>query len=307
MAVAALGQDQADPGLARDALDPADDLDRPLALELVEDKLDHPRDRDTGAPVLGAGSRSRAAAARSATRVVVARRRLDRSGLSKLLREKRCACEAMSASVTRRLDADRLSGVPGQCFGFVVPLRLTVSSQPDLHGLPLDTLSDAALASPCVRHTFGKYVENFRRGEVLKWSSSRERLRRGAVALPLHWRPGAAMVAISAGASGAKVTASAAASSRPANKIQILVYGDAQNTAEQYAVQQYNKTPMGKQVKAVLTTIPGANYQTKLQTIMSTSSAPDVFFNWGGGSIAQFQKAGLLLPLNGFMQKPTRS
>ena len=35
---------------------------------------------------------------------------------------------------------------------------------------------------------------------------------------------------------------------------------------------------------------------------MSTSSAPDVFFNWGGGSIAQFQKAGLLLPLNGFFK-----
>ena len=60
---------------------------------------------------------------------------------------------------------------------------------------------------------------------------------------------------------------------------------------------------MGKKVKAVLTTIPGANYQTKLQTIMSTSSAPDVFFNWGGGSILQFQKAGLLLPLNSMMQK----
>jgi hypothetical protein len=42
VAVSALGQDQADSGLARDALDPADDLDRPLALELVKDELDHP-------------------------------------------------------------------------------------------------------------------------------------------------------------------------------------------------------------------------------------------------------------------------
>ena len=43
VAVAALGQDQADPGLTRDALDAADDLDRPLALELVEHELDHLR------------------------------------------------------------------------------------------------------------------------------------------------------------------------------------------------------------------------------------------------------------------------
>ena len=133
-------------------------------------------------------------------------------------------------------------------------------------------------------------------------SSSRERLRRGAVA-SVALAATAATVAISAGASGATVTASAAASSRPANEIQILAYGDAQNTVEKWAVQQYNNTSMGKKVKAVLTTIPGANYQTKLQTIMSTSSAPDVFFNWGGGSILQFQKAGLLLPLNGMMQK----
>ena len=133
-------------------------------------------------------------------------------------------------------------------------------------------------------------------------SSSRERLRRGAVA-SVALAATAATVAISAGASGAKVTAFAAASSRPANEIQILAYGDAQNSVEKWAVQQYNNTSMGKKVKAVLSTIPGANYQTKLQTIMSTSSAPDVFFNWGGGSILQFQKAGLLLPLNGMMQK----
>ena len=133
-------------------------------------------------------------------------------------------------------------------------------------------------------------------------SSSRERLRRGAVA-SVALAATAATVAISAGASGAKVTAFAAASSRPANEIQILAYGDAQNSVEKWAVQQYNNTSMGKKVKAVLSTIPGANYQTKLQTIMGTSSAPDVFFNWGGGSILQFQKAGLLLPLNGMMQK----
>ena len=129
---------------------------------------------------------------------------------------------------------------------------------------------------------------------------SRKWLRHGAATTAIALAAGAA-VAAGAGASSAK-TVGSAASSRPAGKITILAYGDAQNSVEKYAVAQYNKTAEGHKVKAVLNTIPGANYQTKLQTIMSTSSAPDVFFNWGGGSIEQFQKAGLLLPLNSFFK-----
>jgi xylobiose transport system substrate-binding protein len=129
-------------------------------------------------------------------------------------------------------------------------------------------------------------------------SPSRNWLRSGPVTATLALTIGALFAAFGAGSSGA---AGSAASSRPANKIVVLVYGDAQNPVEQYAVDTYNSTPMGKQVKAVLQTIPGADYQTKLQTVMGSSNAPDVFFNWGGGSIVQFQKAGLLLPLNAFM------
>jgi xylobiose transport system substrate-binding protein len=121
-------------------------------------------------------------------------------------------------------------------------------------------------------------------------------LRRGAATTA------AALIAGAAVASASSARTASAAASRPAGKITILVYGDSQNSVEKYAVAQYNKTAEGHQVKAVLNTIPGANYQTKLQTIMSTSSAPDVFFNWGGGSIEQFQKAGLLLPLNSFFK-----
>nr|WP_284288884.1 extracellular solute-binding protein [Angustibacter aerolatus] len=86
-----------------------------------------------------------------------------------------------------------------------------------------------------------------------------------------------------------------AASSRPANEIHVLVYGDAANKVEKQAIATYNKTA---KVKAVLDTIPGADYQTKPQTIINTKQAPDVFFNWGGGSIQPFVKANLLLPLD---------
>jgi xylobiose transport system substrate-binding protein len=107
----------------------------------------------------------------------------------------------------------------------------------------------------------------------------------------------AAAAAVGASASSAKAPVAHAASAG----FTVLAYGDAENSVEKYAVQTYDATAEGKSDPATLQTIPGADYQTKLQTIMSTSSAPAVFFNWGGGSIVQFQKAGLLEPLNSWM------
>ncbi|MFG2929268.1 ABC transporter substrate-binding protein [Streptomyces achromogenes] len=83
-------------------------------------------------------------------------------------------------------------------------------------------------------------------------------------------------------------------------KIHVLVYGDSANKVEKQIVDTFNKT---SKVKAVLDTIPGADYQQKLQTIISTPQAPDIFFNWGGGSIKPFVKAGLLMPLDDFVKK----
>src|SRR5690242_13902950 len=80
----------------------------------------------------------------------------------------------------------------------------------------------------------------------------------------------------------------------------VLVYGDATNKVEKQIVDTFNKT---SKVKAVLDTIPGADYQQKLQTIINTKQAPDVFFNWGGGSIKPFVDAGLLMPLDDMIAK----
>ncbi|MER7756924.1 extracellular solute-binding protein [Kitasatospora sp. NPDC097643] len=82
--------------------------------------------------------------------------------------------------------------------------------------------------------------------------------------------------------------------------IHVLVYGDAANKVEKQLVDTFNRT---SKVKAVLDTVPGADYQQKLQTVINTPRAPDVFFNWGGGSIQPFVKAGLLLPLDDFIAK----
>ncbi|MFD3530229.1 ABC transporter substrate-binding protein [Streptomyces sp. NPDC058664] len=82
--------------------------------------------------------------------------------------------------------------------------------------------------------------------------------------------------------------------------LHVLVYGDATNKVEKRLVETFNKT---SKVKAVLDTIPGADYQSKLQTIISGKQAPDVFFNWGGGSIKPYVDAGLLMPLDDFIAK----
>ncbi|SHM20163.1 ABC transporter substrate-binding protein [Actinacidiphila paucisporea] len=88
--------------------------------------------------------------------------------------------------------------------------------------------------------------------------------------------------------------------SSSSGSFKVLVYGDASNKVEKQIIDTFNKT---SKVKAVLQTIPGADYQQKLQTIINTKQAPDVFFNWGGGSIAPFVKAGLLLPLDDMVAK----
>ncbi|MDX3849641.1 ABC transporter substrate-binding protein [Streptomyces sp. AK02-01A] len=90
------------------------------------------------------------------------------------------------------------------------------------------------------------------------------------------------------------------ASSSGAGEFHVLVYGDSANKVEKQIVATFNKT---SKVKAVLDTVPGADYQQKLQTVIGTPQAPDVFFNWGGGSIQPFVKADLLMPLDDLIKK----
>lgn len=120
--------------------------------------------------------------------------------------------------------------------------------------------------------------------------SLRKWLPRGAVALSVV---GAALAIGACGGSSTSSTKSAAS-----GKFTIADYGDSNDPLEELAVKTYNATPEGHKVKAVLTTFPGANYSLKLQTIIDTSAAPDLFFNWGAGSIDAYVKDGLLMPLN---------
>ena len=125
---------------------------------------------------------------------------------------------------------------------------------------------------------------------LCSWSLGADRTR---------WRSPRAAVVLSLTLAACSSGSGSTGDSDPA-EIHVLVYGDAGNKVEKQLVETFNKT---SKVKAVLDTIPGADYQQKLQTVISTKQAPDVFFNWGGGSIKPFVDAGLLQPLDGMIAK----
>lgn len=106
--------------------------------------------------------------------------------------------------------------------------------------------------------------------------------------------------ALALGLTMAGCSGGSGASSRPENELHVAMYGDAGNVVEQKMIDAFNAT---SEVKIVLDKIPGAEYQSKLQTIMDTPTAPDIFFNWGGGSIKSFVDADLVLPLDDFIKE----
>ncbi|WP_377274014.1 extracellular solute-binding protein [Peterkaempfera sp. SMS 1(5)a] len=72
------------------------------------------------------------------------------------------------------------------------------------------------------------------------------------------------------------------------------IYGDDSVKVQQAAVKEFNKTS-GVKVKLVI--VPGAEYATKLRAAMASASPPDIFFNWGGGSIKSYVDGNQLVDL----------
>ncbi|MCF6521912.1 extracellular solute-binding protein [Streptomyces sp. JJ36] len=86
-------------------------------------------------------------------------------------------------------------------------------------------------------------------------------------------------------------------------KLTAFVYGDDAVKVQQGAVRRFNKS---SEVQIKLEEIPGSDYSTKLRTAMGSPSGPDIFFNWGGGSIRPFQEAGKLVDLTDVVQSEPR-
>jgi raffinose/stachyose/melibiose transport system substrate-binding protein/xylobiose transport system substrate-binding protein len=79
------------------------------------------------------------------------------------------------------------------------------------------------------------------------------------------------------------------------DQIQIWALQDAQNQPViQAGIDQFNKSA---RTKANLSTYVNDAYKQKLQVSMGSPNAPDVFFNWGGGNLAQFVQAGQVVDL----------
>ena len=84
------------------------------------------------------------------------------------------------------------------------------------------------------------------------------------------------------------------------NSLQVWVYQDGSTRIQQQIVDEFNKT---SDIKAELVEVPGDSYQDKLRTTIGTANAPDIFFNWGGGSISEFVEKDLLVDLTPVLEK----
>jgi raffinose/stachyose/melibiose transport system substrate-binding protein/xylobiose transport system substrate-binding protein len=71
-----------------------------------------------------------------------------------------------------------------------------------------------------------------------------------------------------------------------------------QNPVLQKAIDDYSGT-----AKLSMTTYVNDPYKQKLQVSMGSAEAPDIFFNWGGGNLAQFVDAGQVVDLTDALAK----
>ncbi|OIJ67466.1 extracellular solute-binding protein [Streptomyces mangrovisoli] len=109
------------------------------------------------------------------------------------------------------------------------------------------------------------------------------------------------------GAAGATTLASAvgltacgsSGGSGSSGTLTAFVYGDDAVKVQVKSVNRFNASAAAKKAggKIKLEKVPGADYPAKLRTAMGSPNAPDIFFNWGGGSIKAYKDAGQLLDL----------
>ncbi|GAB3966733.1 extracellular solute-binding protein [Streptomyces sparsus] len=82
--------------------------------------------------------------------------------------------------------------------------------------------------------------------------------------------------------------------------LEVWVYQDASTEVQRQAVERFNKQ---SDIKAELVEVPGEGYQDKMRSAMGTPNAPDVFFNWGGGSISDFVEKDMLVDLTPVLEE----
>lgn len=75
---------------------------------------------------------------------------------------------------------------------------------------------------------------------------------------------------------------------------------DQQNPVTRAAIDEFNKD---SDIKVEMSTFVNEPYKQKLQVAMGSPNPPDIFFNWGGGNLAQFVDADQVADLTEAMTK----
>ncbi|MPY64734.1 ABC transporter substrate-binding protein [Streptomyces spongiae] len=115
-----------------------------------------------------------------------------------------------------------------------------------------------------------------------------------------RWVLGAgATTLLATGTTGLTACGSGSGSGGDSGTITAFVYGDDAVKVQAAGVARFNKSAAAKKAggKVKLEKVPGSDYSPKLRTAMGSPSAPDVFFNWGGGSIKPYEEADKLVDL----------
>ncbi|MEU5089528.1 extracellular solute-binding protein [Streptomyces sp. NPDC021356] len=100
-------------------------------------------------------------------------------------------------------------------------------------------------------------------------------------------------------AAGLTACGSGGGSGGSGGTITAMVYGDDAVKIQVKSADRFNASAAARKTKGKVTLqkVPGAEYPAKLRTAMGSPNAPDVFYNWGGGSIKAYQEAGQLVDL----------
>ncbi|KIH99174.1 sugar-binding protein [Streptomonospora alba] len=83
-------------------------------------------------------------------------------------------------------------------------------------------------------------------------------------------------------------------------ELTVMMYQDSLAVVQKDAAKRFNED---HDAKAVINEVPADGYEDKLRTVMGSGQSPDVFFNWGGGSIEPYVEQEMLLPLGATLQE----
>ncbi|KPI16606.1 extracellular solute-binding protein family 1 [Actinobacteria bacterium OK074] len=104
---------------------------------------------------------------------------------------------------------------------------------------------------------------------------------------------------LTTGLAGSLTACGSGSGSGSGGSITAFTYGDDAAKVQQASVDRFNKSAAAKKAGGTvkLEKVPGTDYSAKLRTAMGSPNQPDVFFNWGGGSITAYRDSKQLVDL----------